>query len=220
MAKSTAGTEFCVVKDGATTGVSVTPTGASKAAPCEISTASTGTLKNGDLIWIPAAGTGLSEVDGKWWVITNLVADTTFDLLGSDTTASTGTFAAGVGIKGHGDADMECLCLSSISFNRDQPDTISTATFCDTTSSIPGSATSAGSIDFGGYVDITDTDYKALLALEASGAETAFRVMLPNNGYIVFPATINQITVDIPLEGAVAYSGSATLKSAARHLFA
>ena len=219
MAKSTAGTKICVVKDGATTGVSITPTGASKAAPCEILTASTGTLKNGDLIWMPAAATGLSEIDGKWWIITNLTADTSFDLLGSDTTASAGTFAAGTGIVGHGDADMECLCLSSISFNRDSPDTISTATFCDTTSSIPGSATSAGSIDFGGYVDISAADYKELLKLEASGADTAFRVMLPNNGYIVFDAVINQITVDIPLEGAVAYSGSATLKSAARHLF-
>ena len=219
MAKSTAGTKICVVKDGATTGVSVTPTGASKAAPCEITTASTGTLKNGDLIWIPAAGTGLSEVDGKFWIVTNLVADTSFDLLGSDTTASTGTFAAGTGIVGHGDTDMQCLCLSSISFNRDQPDTISTATFCDTTSSIPGSATSAGSVDFGGYVDVTDADYVELLKLEKSGKDTAFRVTLPNNGYIVFDAIINQVTVDIPLEGAVAYSGSATLKSAARHLF-
>ena len=219
MAKSTAGTKICIIKDGATTGVSVTATGASKAAPCEITTASTGTLKDGDLVWIPAAGTGLSEIDNKWWVITNLVADTTFDLLGSDTTASTGTFAAGTAMKGHGDADMQCLCLSSISFNRDTPDTISTATFCDTTSSIPGSATSAGSVDFGGYVDITDSDYKELLKLEASGDETVFRVALPNNGYITFPAVINQITVNIPLEGAVAYSGSATLKSAARHLF-
>jgi len=219
MAKSTAGTKICVVKDGATTGVSVTPTGATKAAPCEITTASTGTLKNGDLIWIPAAGTGLSEVDGKFWIVTNLTADASFDLLGSDTTASAGTFAAGTGIKGYGDTDMQCLCLSSISFNRDQPDTISTATFCDTTSSIPGSATSAGSVDFGGYVDVTDADYVELLKLEKSGKDTAFRVMLPNNGYIVFDAIINQVTVDIPLEGAVAYSGSATLKSAARHLF-
>ena len=220
MAKSTAGTKICIVKDGATTGVSVTATGVSKAAPAEVTTASTGTLKDGDLIFIPAAGTGLSEIDGKYFVVSNLVADTSFDLLGSDTSKSTGTFAAGTAMKGHGDADMQCLCLSSIGFNRDQPSTIATATFCDTTSSIPGSATSAGSVDFGGYVDITDADYKELLKLEASGAETVFRVMLPNNGYIVFPAVINQITVDIPLEGAVAYSGSATLKSAARHLFA
>lgn len=219
MAKSTAGTKICIVKDGATTGVSVTATGASKAAPCEITTASTGTLKNGDLIFVPADGTGLSEIDGKWFVIAALVADTSFNLLGSDTTGATGTFAAGTAMKGHGDADMQCLCLSSIGFNRDQPSTISVATFCDTTASIPGSATSAGSVDFGGYVDITDSDYKELLKLEASGAETVFRVTLPNNGTIVFPATINQITVDIPLEGSVAYSGSATLKSAARHLF-
>ena len=219
MAKSTAGTKICIIKDGATTGVSVTITGATKAAPVEITTASTGTLANNDLIWIPKAGTGLDEIDGEWWVIANLVADTSFELLGSDATASTGTFVAGADMLGHADADMQCLCLSSVAFNRDQPDNISTATFCDTTSSIQGSATSAGSVDFGGYVDITDADYKELLKLEASAERTVFRVMLPNNGYIVFPAIINQVTVDIPLEGAVAYSGSATLKSAAKHLF-
>ena len=79
MAKSTAGTKICIVKDGATTGVSVVATGVSKAAPAEVTTASTGTLKDGDLVFIPAAGTGLSEIDGKWCVVTNLVTDTTFD---------------------------------------------------------------------------------------------------------------------------------------------
>ena len=102
MAKSTQGTKICIVKDGATA-VSVTPTGASKAAPSVITTASTAALKDGDLVFLPADATGLSEIDGKWWVVANLVADTSFELLGSDTTAATGTFSAGTAIDGYTD---------------------------------------------------------------------------------------------------------------------
>ena len=218
-AKSTKGTKICIVKDGAT-GVSITPTGASLAAPSVILTADTDTLKNGDLIYLGAAATGIPELDGKRWIVDALVADTSFALLGSDATGSTGTFAAGTTMKGYPEAaSLQCICLSGITFNRDTPDTISTATFCDTTSSIPGSNTSAGSVDFTGYVNIAEADYKELLKLEASGKDTAWRVMLPGNGYIVFDAIVNQISIEIPLEGPVSYSGSATLKSAARHLF-
>ena len=218
-AKSTKGTKICILQDGAA-GVSITPTGASLAAPSVVLTADTDTLKNGDLIYLGAAATGIPEIDGKWWVVDALVADTSFALLGSDATGSTGTFAAGTTMKGYPEATtMQCLCLSGITFNRDTPDTISVSTFCDTTASIPGSNTSAGSVDFEGYVDVTAADYKELLKLEASGGETTFRVTLPNNGVIVFPATISQISVSVPLEGAISYSGSATVKSAARHLF-
>ena len=216
-AKSTKGTKICIVKDGATGVTLVAATAVSKAAPTEITVANT--LKAGDLVYLAADSTGLSEIDGKWWVVGPAPTATKFTLLGADTTGSTGTFTAGTAIKAYSDADMQCICLSGITFNRDTPDTISTATFCDTTSSIPGSSTSAGSVDFTGYVNIADADYKELLKLETSGADTAWRVMLPGNGYIVFDAIVNQISIDIPLEGAVAYSGSATLKSAARHLF-
>lgn len=215
-AKSTAGVKICITKDGAT-GQTVTPTAVTKAAPAEITAANT--LKAGDLVYLAADSTGLSEIDGKWWVVGPNPTGTEFTLLGSDTTASAGTFTAGTDIKGYAETDMVCLCLSEITFNRDAPDTISTATFCDTTASIPGSNTSAGSVDFGGYVNIADADYKELLKLEASGDDTTWRVMLPGNGYIVFPAVINQISIGVPLEGAVTYSGTASLKSAAKHLF-
>lgn len=219
MAKSTKGVQICLTKSGST-GTDITPTAASKAAPAEITTTATGATKNGDLIYVPKGTTGLSEIDGMWWVVDGLVKDTSLQLLGSDTTASTGTFATTAAIKAYAEIDLECLCLSEITFNRDEPETISAATFCDTTASIPGNSASAGSISFSGFVDVTATDYKELLRLEKSGAEAGFKITLPDNGFVVFPATINQISMAIPLEGAVSYSGSATLKSAQRHLFA
>ena len=218
MAHSTQGTKICIIKDGATA-VSITPTGASLAAPSVITTATTGTLKDGDLVFLPADATGIPEIDGKWWVIGGLVTDTSFNLVGSVATGSTGTFSAGTAINGYPETAMQCLCFSSISFNRESPASISVATFCDTTATVPGSSTSAGTMDFSGYVDIAEADYKELLKLEASGDHTTFRIMLPKNGTIIFEGIVNQITVGIPLEGAATYSGTVTLKSAARHLF-
>jgi len=218
MAQSTAGTTICVTKSGAV-GVSIVPTGASKAAPSVITTASTETLENGNLIWIPEDGTGITELDGNWFIVSDLVTDTSFALLGSDASLSTSTFLAGAPLHGYDETDMQCLCLSEITFNRDTPDTISIGTFCDPTASMPGSVVQAGTVDFGGYVDISENDYKELLKLEETQEETVWRITLPNNGYIVFPAVISQITWDIPLEGAVAYSGTAVLKSEAEHLF-
>ena len=218
MAQSTAGTTICVTKSGAV-GVSIVPTGASKAAPSVVTTTSTETLENGSLIWLADDSTGLSELDGNWFIVSGLVADTSFELLGSDASASTGTFVAGTPMHGYDESDMQCLCLSEITFNRDTPDTISIGTFCDPTASMAGSVVQAGTVDFGGYVDISENDYKELLKLEDTQEETVWRITLPNNGYIVFPAVISQITWDIPLEGAVAYSGTAVLKSEAEHLF-
>lgn len=216
MAKSTRGTKICVVKPAAT-GTSLTVTGVSKAKPAEVT--ATNTFKGGEVITIPAGSTGIPEVDGKSWIVDTPIG-TKFNLLGSDSTGSTGTFAAGTAKPSvYAEADMECLCLSSLSFNRDTSSPVSVATFCDPTSTVPGPDASAGSVDFGGYVDITDTDYAALLDLEELGTEVVWRITMNSNGYVVFPATITQIDLGIPIEGAYTYSGSATLGSKPRHLF-
>lgn len=216
MAKSTRGTKICVVKTSAT-GTSLTVTAATKAKPVELT--ATNTLANGNVIKIPAGSTGLPEIDGKSFVVANVAAGK-FELLGSDATASTGTFLAGAAKPtAYAESDMECLCLSSMTFNRDTSTPASVATFCDPTATVPGPAAGAGTLDFGGYIDITDTDYAALLDLVDSGLETIWRVTLNQNGYVVFPAIVSQIDMGIPIEGAYTYSGTATLSSSPRHLF-
>lgn len=216
MAKSTKGTKICVTKAGAA-GTTVTATAATKAKPAEIT--ATNTLADGDLIYLPSDATGLSEIDGKTWVVAGATG-TKFTLLGSDTTASTGTFTAGTAMTGYKAADIECICFSGITLNRDNAQPISVATFCDTTATIAGPETSAGSLEFTGYADSTKADYKALLALQESGDIAHWRVEMPGNGYLVFDATVDSVNIGIPLEGAYTYSGSATLSSKARHLFA
>lgn len=214
MAKTSKGTKICVVKSSAA-GTSITPTGATTAKPVEITAANT--LKVGDLVTLAADSTGLSEVDGKTWVVGTASA-TKFTLLGSDAAASTGSFAAGTAITGYSETDLECICLSSIGFNQDTPQPISVATFCDTTASIPGNPGSS-SIDFAGYADISGTDYAFMLDLAATNDMAHWRIMMPNNGYIVFDGTVDSINWGVPIEGAYTYSGTATLASAPRHLF-
>lgn len=215
MAKSTKDTKICVTKSGAA-GTTVTATAVSKAKPAEIT--ATNTLTVGDMVYLADDSTGLSEIDGKTWIVGSATA-TTFTLLGSDTTGSSGTFAAGTAIKGYKEADFECLCLSSISFNRDTAQPVSVATFCDTTATIPGPAPAAGTMDFAGYADTTKTDYSTLLDLEESGSVEHWRVTFPGNGYLLFDASVDVINVGVPLEGAYTYSGTATLISRSRHVF-
>lgn len=219
-ASSSKGVKICLVKDGAT-GNSLTPTAASKAKPAVITVADVTGIVAGDVIKLPAAATGLSEIDGKDWIVGSVDSGAnTFTLLGSDTTASTGAFAAGT-MTHYGSTDMVCLCLSSLSFNPEEATSVSVATFCDPTASIPGAVVGAGTVDIAGYVDVTSADYQELLkaSLASPAHEYTWRILLPGNGYITFPATIGTLNWDIPLEGAIGYSGTFALGSKPRHLF-
>lgn len=222
-AYSTKGTKVCVLK-GSATATSIVPTSISKAAPAVLTVASSAGIATGDLIKIPATGTtgatGFAELDGKTWVV-GAVTGTTIALVGSDTTASTGTLAAGVSVSAYpSTANMLCLCLSSITFNPESANTVSVATFCDPTATIPSQVVGAGTIDIAGYIDITDPGYKELIAAEADGKSRQWRITLGNaQGYILFEGILSGLSVDLPLDGAAGFSGSITLGSKYRHLF-
>lgn len=218
-AKSSKGVKICIVKDGVTGTPVTTVTAVSKAAPAVL-TVTGGTAKPGDIIFLPAAATGFSEIDGKYWVAGPATTATSIDLVGSDTTAATATFTAGANPPVQYLAtDMECLCLSSIGFNPGSPSTISTATFCNPTGSIASQVVEAGTVDFAGYVDVSTAEYKALDALYNSGNVVTVRVELPGNGYILFSGTVSAFNLSVPIDGAISYSGSITLDAKPRHLY-
>ena len=201
----------------ASTGTALTVTAVTKANPANITAANT--LVDGDIVVFPHGATGLKEIDGKRFIVTNASA-TDFDLLGCDTTASTDTFAAGADTpKAFGATDMTRMCWSSLAFNPEAPQTISVGTFCDPSAQIASTVVGAGTVDFSGYVDTTAPDYLAMILAEADGGAHEFRIALPNNGYIVFNASVSALNIDVPLEGAVAYSGSLTLLTKPHHLF-
>jgi hypothetical protein len=218
-AKNTKGVQVCMTKTTATP-TAVVPTAIAKAATgkaAEVTATTTG-IANGDLISIPAAGTGFSEIDGKSWIVANLTS-TKFDLLGSDITGSTGVLTATPTMNHYANADMVCLCLSDLKFNAEKGSVISVGTYCDPSASIPSASTTAGTVDLAGFVDIASLDYPELLAAEVKGDTHIFRITLPNNGSIIFPGTIASFGWQIPLDGAVAYEASIALGSRPVHRF-
>jgi len=219
-AKSSKGIMIEMSKGGATT-TKLTATAATKAAPCVITVADVTGLVEGQLVTLTSDATAFSEIDGKTFVIGKVdTTANTFELVGSDTTAAPGTFTGGTdGFEVYGTTAIVGLCLSSIGFNPESPQTVSVGTFCNPSASIPGAATGAGTVDMAGYVDTTADDYKELLAAEADGKERIVKIKLPDNGYIIFPVTFSAMNWDLPLEGAVSWSASGTLGSRAIHLF-
>lgn len=218
-AKSSKGITICMTGDTSAAGsykeLSVTAVSKAKMAAL---TVAANTATGGDVVTI--AGTGFPELDGKTFIADATSTATSLVLIGGDTTNSTGTLTtASAKAKVFEKANDTCLCLSALSINTDTPGTVSVGTYCDPTASIPASATQAGTLSFAGYVDTTAVDYPALLAAAEDGKTRLIRINLPSNGYIVAPVTISSITWDLPLDGAVSFSGSAVLGSKPVHRF-
>jgi len=211
-AKSTKDLEVCISKGDATV-ITSNPTGATSAKPCVVTV--TNSAAEGEMIFI--TGMGMPSIDGKWWVVASPTG-TELTLLGSDTTDD--VFADdGANIDRIAAADMECLCLSSLTLNVDEPGTISVATFCDPSATIASAVQAAGTLSFAGFVNILDSDYAELLLAAEDGIERIMRIMLPSNGYLVAPMTFAQIIWDLPIDGAVGYTGTAVLSTKMVHQF-
>lgn len=217
-ASSSKGVTVDLVTGGAT-GTAVTPTAATKAKPSEITASSAPTgVVDGDLAVLASDSTGLSEIDGHGWIVDQL-SGSNFNLLGSDTTDSADTFSPGEDIIVYGAADFSRMCFSELTFNTEGPESVSAGTYCDPTAQIVSAASQAGTLDFAGYIDITDPAYSELLQAKKDGEMRYLRITLPNNGYIVVPITISLISFDIPIDGVLGYSGSAIMNTEPQHLF-
>ena len=218
-AKSSKGITICMTGDTSVAGsyTELAVTAVSKAKMAALTVAAN-PAKGGDVVTI--AGTGFPELDGKSFIADTTSTATSLVLIGADTTSSSGAITvASAKAKVFDKTNDTCLCLSALSINADTPGTVSVGTYCDPTASIPASATQAGTLSFAGYVDTTAVDYPALLAAAEDGKQRFIRINLPSNGYIVAPVTISSITWDIPLDGAVSFSGSAVLGTKPVHRF-
>lgn len=211
-AKNSKGVQVCLTGDvSATPAKTITAIAAGTAAnSVDVTTA--GTFVIGDIIKF--GDVGYASLNNKSFPVTKLSTGG-FEI--SNVTLGTGTLSATPTVEHFEAADLTCLCLSSIGIQSETPATISVATFCDPTASIPGSGGSAGTLNFAGYVDVTAKDYPALLAAVEDAKERIIRITLPGNGYITAPLTISSLTWDIPLDGAIGFSGTATLASKPKH---
>ena len=214
---SSKGVEIYMGKAEATP-LELTPTAISAAKPAVVSLASTTGISEGDAVKV--SGTGFKELDGKWFTVGTIDADTSIELVGSDTSGSTATLGSTPVLTVYASDDVVKLCLASIAITADSPTSVSTATFCDPTSSIPSAIQSAGSIAITGWIDPTCEDYREILLAEEDAEKRVFYIALPNDmGTIMCEGTMSAITFDVPIDGALGFSTTLVLSSKPVHLF-
>ena len=210
-ATSSRGVKICITKAGA----NGTPiTGAlSKSDPATL-TGTGYTAKTDDIIYVKGGNSSLSN---KIQIVGGGASATSLTLVGSDTSADADTTG---GVYSHfSPNDMACLCWSEMSISVDTPSTVSVATYCDPTATLPSAVSSAGQISFSGFVDSSSAEYLEMVKASEDNVERYMRITLPNNnGYLVAPITFSSLTYSFPLDGAVSYSGSGVLGSKFKHL--
>lgn len=202
----------------------LTPTAISKAANAVVTVAAVTGIATGD--YVEVTGTEFPELDGKSFAVGTVDGvGNTFELLGADTTASTATLDSDATsppiVKHWAATSMQKVCLSSIGVNSEQPSTVSVATFCDPSASVPGATAGAGTLDFGGYLDTKAKGFILLNDAAEAGDEHTIVVAFPGDGgYLIGKGTISSFAFsDIPLDGAVAYTAQVSLSSKLRHSF-
>jgi membrane peptidoglycan carboxypeptidase len=210
---------------GSSTPSLLTPTAITKAAPAVVTVASTTGMSVGDLVVIPATGitgqTGFAELDGKTWVVGSVPNGTTFTLLGSDTSASTGTLAGSPSVSTYANATKMVLCdFSDLTLNPDAASQNSVATFEDPTATVSSQVVGAGSVDISGYVNISDAGYKELDLARNDAVSRKMVVKLANSqGYLVLDGIVAALTPSMPIDGAIGFKGTMNLITKFRHLF-
>lgn len=213
--RSTRGLKIFLSKT-TTAPLNLVPTAVSSAAPAVITVADTTGITTGDIV--TGLDTGYPEIDGKSFVVgvVDGTADT-FELLGSDTTGTTGALNGAPKAQVMAMAsDFTPLCLASIGVNTETPQTVSTATFCDPTSTVPGSAAGAGTIDVTAYHDTKDAGFRLMEEALAGGNPHTLVIQFPgtDGGYLIAQGTVSSWALsDVPLDGAVQWTGQITLSS-------
>jgi len=187
-------------------------TAVTAAAPAVVSAASP--PADGTLIYVPS-GIGVDAIAGKFYFSANAGAGD-FELKDSDTTAGTAGLITASGMQGIVVATMTTvICASAITVDNNAPSTISVATFCDPTASIPATVTELGNVTLSIFHDPTDAGFTLLNAAgdNATGNTRAMLVEFPNSGgTVVTDGVISSFGLsDVPLDGAAAWQATFAL---------
>jgi hypothetical protein len=205
------------ISKGDATAESLVPTAISSANPAVVTVASATNVTKGDVVTFET--TGFPELDGKTFVVGTVDGTAnTFEVIGGDTTNTTGTLGSSPKASVYKAADQVKLCLSGIEIGQPSTSEIDVSTFCGV-ASLPGKAT-PGSLSLTGYADKTDVGLAELILADEDGAARYFEIVLPNdNGYLVGQVTFSGFGMTVPLEGAVGFTitGSQTQKIVWRH---
>lgn len=212
---SSKGTKIILTKGGATP-TALTPTAITTAKPAVVTVADTTGMVAGDLVKVGEVG--YPEINNKIFTVANVTA-TAFELVGSNTTGSTGALAATPKIEHYDANDVLSLCLASLTINNTEPGTQSVATFCDPSASLPSATQEAGTINVTGYVNEKDADYIEMIAACEDGKERILGIVFPNHGTLVAPVTFGAMGYEVPIDGAPGWSATGVLGSKFRHVY-
>lgn len=186
-----------------------------------VTVASTTNITAGDMIVIKSTGT--TDIDGQVFVAGAVDGTAkTVEAIGLDTSNFTLLpIESAATLEILPKSELISVCLSTFTLAVQPPQTISVATYCNTTATIKSSVQEAGTLTLGGFLDKTDAAYKELLDAEDDEALRYIKVTLPKEqGYIVAPVKVTQITWGLPLDGAIAFTVTAQLDRKPKHRFA
>jgi len=116
-------------------------------------------------------------------------------------------------------ADFTGLCLAAFDVSVEQPSTLSVATFCDPSATLPVPASTAGTVSLSGFVDTKDPGYLAIRTLNGDGKTHMLRISLPNNGYLLMDGTLSGLGWQVALNDAQRWSATFTLSMLPHHVF-
>ena len=207
---STKGLKLSVSKASATA-TTLIPTGISSAKPAVVTVSNS--LADGDIIYVTK--TGYPEIDGKYFPVGS-ASGTSFELVGSDTTSTTGTLDGSPTVSAYAATDFQEVCASSITVDNNTPGTVSVATFCDLTGTIPSVVTELGNMTLSVFHYVTSEGFKLLDAAAEKGDSRIVKIVFPSNsGTMIVPGTFSSFAlVDIPLDGAAAWEGVLAMSTA------
>jgi len=188
--------------------VEVVPTAISLASPAVVTVAATTGITAGDVVHVNTVG--FPELDNKSFVVGEVDGvGFTFELIGSNTTGSTGVLSATPTITVYPSSDRVKICLSQMDIAAPSANDISTNTFCED-GSVAGRST-PGTIALAGYLDENDTGLDELTLADEDGLPRYFEVVLPGTlGYLIGKVTISGFSVTTPLDGAVGWTATGT----------
>ena len=207
-AYNTKGTKNRIIPKSATP-TEIVPTAISSANPAVVTVGDVTGITAGD--FAVCTNTGFSELDGKSFIVGTVDSGAnTFELLGSDTSATVDTLDASPTIDIYDQADSIIVCLASIDIGAASSSNISTATFCDPSASLPGAST-PGTVTMTGYTDKTDAGLAELILAAEDGENRYFYIFMSNEqGYLVAELAFSAISFSVPLEGGYGYTVTAT----------
>lgn len=205
----TKGSKFLLATSAAKT--ELVPTAISAAAPAVVTVADASGVTAGDYVKI--TDTGFPEIDGKSWAVGAVDGGAnTFELVGSNTTGTSGSLAASPKASITPQANMTQVCIESITLDAPSVANIDLSDFCEE-KTLPGAVT-LGGFSFRCWVDDRENRKAQLAALEQAETDQLEREMLivmPNNkGFLTGVVSVASVSPGVERRSAYDFTVQGT----------